>query len=253
MARTAEDLARQTESNAAALEETSAAIVELTQSARATSVRAAEADAAMARAREEAEGSMATVESAVSTMSEIAASSAEISKIVGLIEDIAFQTSLLALNAGVEAARAGEQGRGFAVVAQEVRSLAQKSSDSARDINRLITSARAQIGLGVEHVGEAGKALTGILGLVAEVSGSINAISAAARTQSEGFVEISGAVRQLDEATQRSAGMFSETVTATRGLTDEAQRLSELAATFRTGSAEVEGHHARPRGPALVA
>ncbi len=230
----ARDLARRTESSAATLEQTSAAVTELSKSAGTAAERAREADRIMRITRDNARTSQGTVRGAVDTMTEVEASSAAISKIVDLIDDIAFQTNLLALNAGVEAARAGEQGRGFAVVAMEVRSLAHRSSDAAREINDLITATRDRIGRGVAQVGEAGDALNGILDLVSEVSEQISGISGAANEQSAGVREISLAVAQLDRATQDNAAMFEQSAASSQLLTEEARVLFDLSARFRT-------------------
>ncbi|MBY6048491.1 methyl-accepting chemotaxis protein [Vannielia litorea] len=230
----AKDLARRTESSAATLEQTSAAVTELSESAGSTAERAKEADRIMQVTRENAVTSQGTVRNAVETMTEVEASSAAISKIVDLIDDIAFQTNLLALNAGVEAARAGEQGRGFAVVAMEVRSLAHRSSDAAKEINDLINSTRDRITRGVSQVGEAGDALDGILELVSSVSEQITAIAGAANEQSSGVREISLAVAQLDRATQDNAAMFEQSAASSQLLTEEARTLFDLSARFRT-------------------
>nr|WP_274608842.1 methyl-accepting chemotaxis protein [Vannielia litorea] len=252
----AKDLARRTESSAATLEETSAAVTELSESAGATADRAREADRIMQVTRENAKTSQGTVRGAVETMTEVEASSAAISKIVDLIDDIAFQTNLLALNAGVEAARAGEQGRGFAVVAMEVRSLAHRSSDAAKEINELIGATRDRITRGVSQVGEAGDALDGILDLVNEVSDQITAIAGAANEQSAGVREISLAVAQLDRSTQDNAAMFEQSAAASQLLTEEARTLFDLSARFRThGTAVPDGAATESRtaeGSAMV-
>lgn len=228
------DLARRTERSAATLEQTAAAVTELSESASHTAERAQDADRIMQDARRGTEESHATVRAAVNTMTEVEASSAAISKIVDLIDDIAFQTNLLALNAGVEAARAGEQGRGFAVVATEVRSLAHRSSNAAREINELINATRERISRGVLQVGEAGDSLSGILGMVSEISDQISAISGAAREQSAGVREISLSIGQLDQATQDNATMFENSVSSSQLLTREARRLFDLSERFTT-------------------
>ncbi|WP_168222928.1 methyl-accepting chemotaxis protein [Oceanicola sp. D3] len=240
----AKDLARRTENSAATLEETSAAVAQLSESAGSTADRAREADRIMQITRDNTKTSQTTVHGAVETMTEVEASSAAISKIVDLIDDIAFQTNLLALNAGVEAARAGEQGRGFAVVAMEVRSLAHRSSDAAKEINDLINATRDRITRGVAQVGEAGDALNGILDLVSDVSEQITAIAGAANEQSSGVREISLAVAQLDQATQDNAAMFEESAASSQLLTEEARTLFDLSARFRTSDA------AAPQGAA---
>ncbi len=244
VASAASDLARRTESSAATLEETSAAITELSASARASAERAREADGIMKEARTRAERSSLVVRNAISTMTEIETSSESVSTIVDLIENIAFQTNLLALNAGVEAARAGEDGRGFAVVATEVRALAQRSSEAAKQINELISRTRTQIGRGVSQVGEAGEALTQIIGLVSSISERVAAISEASQEQSQGVVEIDHAISILDRTTQQNAAVCEETAAASQALTAEARALAEIAARFRT---EEEAEAADPR------
>ncbi|MEM9250055.1 MAG: methyl-accepting chemotaxis protein [Pseudomonadota bacterium] len=246
IAGSATQLAQRTEKNAAALEETAAAVTELDASARSTSETADMANKLMVEARGQAEDSKSTVEAAMATMSKVEESSGAISKIIDLIEEVAFQTNLLALNAGVEAARAGEHGRGFAVVATEVRGLAQRASDAAGEINTLITATREQIGAGVKEVGEAGRALNGIIEFIEAMSEQISTISSSATEQATTVTEISSAVSSLDTATQRNAAMFEEALAASQTLNLEAGRLSELVKRFRVGDgAEQRSDHAR--------
>ncbi|WP_210528179.1 methyl-accepting chemotaxis protein [Rubellimicrobium arenae] len=234
-----DDLSRRTESQAAALEQTAAAIGELTASVASAAARATEVENVVGEARGEAESSGSVVREAVSAMSEIKRSSDEISQIIGVIDDIAFQTNLLALNAGVEAARAGEAGRGFAVVASEVRSLAQRSSEAARQIKALIEGSAKQVQDGVALVGRAGTALTSIVGRVSEISSLVSEIVVGAREQSTGLGEINIAITQLDQVTQQNAVMVEESTAASHVLSQDAAHLGEIVSRFRLTAAEV--------------
>ncbi|MBV7379414.1 HAMP domain-containing protein [Maritimibacter sp. DP4N28-5] len=231
----ADDLSARTEKQAATLEETASALDQLTSSVSSAADGAAHAREIVENARTDAEASGKVVREAVEAMGEIEASSTQISKITGVIDDIAFQTNLLALNAGVEAARAGEAGRGFAVVASEVRALAQRSSDAAREINELIAASGGQVKRGVELVGQTGTALKGIVDAVTEISRNVAEIAESAREQSSGLGEINAAVNQLDQVTQQNAAMFEETTAASHALTREAESLAITMARFKVG------------------
>lgn len=228
----ADDLSRRTEKQAATLEETAAALDELTSSVKSAAEGADEASTMSAEAQANAEKGGEIARQAVEAMDEIKTSSEEISKITTVIDDIAFQTNLLALNAGVEAARAGEAGRGFAVVATEVRALAQRSSDAAREINALISSSGEQVGQGVDLVDKTGSALASIVSSVSEISKRVSTIAASAREQSAGLNEINTAVNELDHVTQQNAAMFEETTAASHALTSEADALAAAVARF---------------------
>ena len=162
-------------------------------------------------------------------------SSLEVSRIIGVIDEIAFQTNLLALNAGVEAARAGEAGKGFAVVAQEVRELAQRSANAAKEIKTLINTSEVQVREGVDLVGKAGGALEKIADQVVQINGLIRQISGSASEQAVGLKEINAAVNQMDQVTQQNAAMVEETTAASMALNEEAQVLKTLVARFRAG------------------
>ena len=166
-------------------------------------------------------------------MDEIHASSRRIADIIGTIDGIAFQTNILALNAAVEAARAGEQGRGFAVVAGEVRSLAQRSAEAAREITGLIGTSVAKVGTGSRLVQEAGSTMTEIVASVQRVSDIIGDITAATSEQSSGIGQINGAIAQLDQMTQQNAALVEESAAAADSLKEQAQRLSQVVGTFR--------------------
>ena len=232
IASASEDLSRRTENQAAALEETAAALDELTASVRSAAEGSREVEDIVRRARQEAEDSGAVVQGAVAAMSEIEKSSEQISQIIGAIDDIAFQTNLLALNAGVEAARAGDAGKGFAVVASEVRALAQRSSAAAKEIKSLIVTSAQHVRSGVERVGQAGEALTSIVGSVANISTLVSNIAAGAAEQSTGLAEINIGVTQLDQVTQQNAAMAEQSTAASHSLNQDATALADIVAVF---------------------
>ncbi|MCM2400882.1 methyl-accepting chemotaxis protein [Rhizobium sp. S153] len=229
-----QDLSKRTEQQASSLEEASAALEEITSTVRSSSAKADEASTLAMAARKSTEGSGKVVSDAIEAMSRIENASAEISKIINVIDEIAFQTNLLALNAGVEAARAGEAGKGFAVVAQEVRELAQRSANAAKDIKTLITKSGEEVAGGVSLVRETGKALQEIAGQVVAINDHIAAIATAAREQSVGLNEISSSVNHMDQFTQKNAAMVEETTAVTHRLAESATTLSGLVAQFRT-------------------
>ncbi|MFK7835403.1 MAG: methyl-accepting chemotaxis protein [Sulfitobacter sp.] len=241
----ADDLSRRTEKQAATLEETAAALDELTVSVKSAAEGADEASKMSEEAKRNAEQGGEVARQAVVAMDGIKTSSHEISKITSLIDDIAFQTNLLALNAGVEAARAGEAGRGFAVVATEVRALAQRSSDAAREINELISSSGDQVQQGVDLVDRTGTALASIVTSVAEISNRVSNIAGSSQEQSSGLAEINTAVNELDHVTQQNAAMFEETTAASHALTSEADALVTAVSRFK-----MEGLQITARKPA---
>lgn len=248
----ADDLSRRTEKQAATLEETAAALDELTVSVRSAAEGADDASKMSLEAQKSAVQGGDIARQAVNAMDGIQTSSQEISKITSVIDDIAFQTNLLALNAGVEAARAGEAGRGFAVVATEVRALAQRSSDAAREINTLISASGEQVQQGVDLVDRTGAALAEIVTSVAEITSRVTAIAVSAREQSSGLVEINIAVNELDHVTQQNAAMFEETTAASHALTAEADALAQAVSRFRMGSApEAVNAQIQPASPYL--
>ncbi|MEC7297878.1 MAG: methyl-accepting chemotaxis protein [Pseudomonadota bacterium] len=229
----ADDLAQRTERQAATLEETAAALDQLTASVASASSGAIEASNIAQTTLSQAETGGGVARRAVDAMDGIRSSSKEISKITSVIDDIAFQTNLLALNAGVEAARAGEAGRGFAVVATEVRALAQRSSEAAREINDLITASGQQVKTGVDLVDQTGEALARIVSGVSDISERVKAISQSAQEQSTGLSEINTAMNDLDQVTQQNAAMFEETTAASHALTAEAEALVTASEQFK--------------------
>jgi methyl-accepting chemotaxis protein len=229
----ANDLSHRTEQQAAQIEETAAALNELTEQVHSSAENAKTAAAAVNSASQEAAKSGSIVNSAITAMHGIEKSSAQITNIIGVIDEIAFQTNLLALNAGVEAARAGDAGKGFAVVAQEVRELAQRSATAAKEIKALISTSESQVNDGVALVAQTGKALEAISGQVVHINGLINMISVSSSEQAAGLREMNTAMHHMDQVTQQNAAMVEETTAASVSLSDEAARLKTLVARFR--------------------
>ncbi|MCM2397502.1 methyl-accepting chemotaxis protein [Rhizobium sp. S95] len=237
----ANQLARRTEQQAAALEETAAALEEITTTVRTSSERANEASRMVHETKESAGKSGAIVRSAIDAMGRIEQSSHKISQIISVIDEIAFQTNLLALNAGVEAARAGEAGRGFAVVAQEVRELAQRSANAAKEIKTLITASAEEVNGGVSLVLSTGKALTEIEDLVNRVNDHVASIARASQEQSSALGEINTSVNHMDQMTQQNAAMVEETTASSEVLAGEARQLQEQLGRFRLESGSYAG------------
>jgi methyl-accepting chemotaxis protein len=243
-----DDLSQRTEQQAASLEETAAAMDEITGTVRETAAGAVRANAAVGEARTEAEHSGDIVRRAITAMSGIERSSAEISEIITVIDGIAFQTNLLALNAGVEAARAGDAGKGFAVVASEVRALAQRSADAAKDVKAKIMASSEQVEAGVELVSETGKALQRIIGRIGEISSLVGTIATSAEHQATGLQQVNTAVSEMDGVTQQNAAMVEEATAAARSLAEEADELARQIARFTLGSGQRPGNPASASG-----
>ena len=233
IAAAASDLAVRTERNAATLEETAAAIQLLSASVTVTASVANDANVAVVDIKAEAERSNVIVENTVDAMQKIQQSSAKISKMINLIDGIAFQTNLLALNAGVEAARAGDAGKGFAVVASEVRALAARSAEAAKEIGAFIKDSEQQVKQGVTLVDQTGKALTSISSGISGISDRIEEIALSAREQSASISEISASASVLDRSTQQNAAMFEEATAANHILKSEAENLAEVISSFQ--------------------
>ncbi len=230
-----DDLSRRTEQQAASLEETAAALDQITATVRRTAENANDARSTVLEAKLDAERSGNVVRETVLAMTEIEQSSKMIANIIGVIDGIAFQTNLLALNAGVEAARAGDAGRGFAVVATEVRALAQRSADAAKEIKTLISASSQQVASGVTLVGETGKALERIVEQVVKLNALVADIAASAQEQATGLNEVNTAVNQMDQVTQQNAAMVEEATAASHGLASEASELNRLVSQFKIG------------------
>jgi methyl-accepting chemotaxis protein len=230
------ELSQRTERQAANLEETSAALDELTVAVRHTAEGAHEAAKRVTSVSTEASRSDQVVAQAIGAMSGIEQSSAEISKIIGVIDEIAFQTNLLALNAGVEAARAGESGKGFAVVAQEVRELAQRSAAAAKEIKAQISRSSDQVVNGVRLVGEAGEALKRISDQINAANDIVSKIAHSASEQDTTLRSISSSLNQLDAATQHNAAMAEETTASAEALATDTEELLNLIRTFQVSN-----------------
>ncbi|GAA6197631.1 hypothetical protein NBRC116598_30750 [Pseudophaeobacter arcticus] len=236
-----DEMSRRAETQAATLEESAAALEQLSASVQSAAEQAQAADEQAAEGRRRAEQGGGVMQEAMQAMTSIAESSENISKIITVIDDIAFQTSLLALNAGVEAARAGEAGRGFAVVASEVRSLAHLAAKSANDIKGLVTNSSKQVEDGERLVQATSETLAQIVESVTSVSERVSSIAASATEQASGLREINIGVSQLDKVTQENAAMVQETNSASQKMTDEASRLSNLLQRFAgSGDAQQE-------------
>ena len=228
-----QDLSARTEQAASNLEETAASMEQLTSTVRQSADSARQANQLATSASEIAVRGGNVVGQVVTTMDEINASSKKISDIIGVIDGIAFQTNILALNAAVEAARAGEQGRGFAVVAGEVRNLAQRSAEAAKEIKGLIGSSVDKVEAGSRLVAEAGQTMSEIVGSVQRVNDIIGEITAAAGEQSDGIGQVNVAVSQLDQMTQQNAALVEESAAAAESLKDQATRLAQVVQVFR--------------------
>jgi len=233
-----EDLSARTERQAASLAETASALNEVSASVKRTAEGANEANAAVIDSRTVADRSSQVVGRAAEAMSQIETSSAKVSQILGVIDEIAFQTNLLALNAGVEAARAGDAGRGFAVVAQEVRALAQRSAEAAKEIKGLISESSGHVRSGVTLVGEAGAALGDIVERVGAIGGLMDRIAQSSREQAAGLAEVDLAVGQMDQVIQQNAAMAEQATAASRGLADDAIRLQAQVEHFQVSTNE---------------
>jgi methyl-accepting chemotaxis protein len=232
------NLSRRTEQQAAALEETAAALDEITATVRTAAERANEARQMVAETKTSANRSGEIVRNAVDAMGRIEGSSQKISQIISVIDEIAFQTNLLALNAGVEAARAGEAGRGFAVVAQEVRELAQRSANAAKEIKTLISASAHEVDTGVGLVRATGDALLDIERLVNLVNDSVDTIATAAKEQATGLAEINTSVNHMDQMTQQNAAMVEETSAAGQSLAEESRKLRQLLSQLKVHGGE---------------
>jgi methyl-accepting chemotaxis protein len=227
------DLSQRTEEQAASLEETSASMEEIAATVKKNAENAQAANQSTAKARQVANHGGEVVAKAVAAMAQISASSGKISDIIGVIDEIARQTNLLALNAAVEAARAGDAGRGFAVVASEVRTLAQRSSQAAKDIKDLITNSNGQVQAGVDLVNKAGEALGEIVESIKSVADLVSDIAGASLEQSSGVDEVNRALTQMDEVTQQNSALVEENAATAKTLEHQAKTMDERVSFFR--------------------
>ncbi|HEX6704753.1 MAG TPA: methyl-accepting chemotaxis protein [Albitalea sp.] len=233
------DLSARTEQAAANLQQAASSMEQLTGTVKQSADSARQANQLAASAAEVAARGGDVVSRVVATMDDINASSKKIADIIGVIDGIAFQTNILALNAAVEAARAGEQGRGFAVVAGEVRNLAQRSAEAAKEIKALIGASVDKVESGSKLVADAGHTMQEIVGSVQRVTDIIGEITAAASEQSDGIGQVNASVVQLDQMTQQNAALVEESAAAAQSLKEQAVTLAEVVGTFRleaTGS-----------------
>jgi methyl-accepting chemotaxis protein len=248
----AETLASGAQEQASSLEETSASLEQITATVRQSADNARQASQIASSSRESAERGQDVVTSAVHAMEEINTASAKISDIISTIDEIAFQTNLLAVNAAVEAARAGEEGRGFAVVASEVRSLAQRSAGAAKEIKALIQDSLRKVEKGSELVNRSGETLLSIVGSVKKVTDIVGEIAAAAEEQSTGVDQVNTAVTQIDQVTQQNSAQTEELSSTAQTLSDQSARLLKLVSVFTLSEggfdavAQIEPQRKRP-------
>ncbi len=232
-----QDLSSRTEQTAGNLQQTASSVEELSGTVSQTAASAGTAARLVGAAAQRAEHGGRVVQAVTQTMDGIHGSSQRIADIIGTIDGIAFQTNILALNAAVEAARAGEQGRGFAVVAAEVRSLAQRSGEAAREIKRLIQASVDEVEDGSRRVGEAGLAMQEIVRAVHDVRAVIEEIATAAAEQSQGLRGVNGAVAEIDGVTQQNAALVEQSAAAAASMREQATRLVEAVSGFRLAGA----------------
>ena len=228
-----QDLSARTEKAASSLEETASAMEQLTGTVQHSAASAGQANQLAVSAASVAQRGGEVVSQVVHTMDEINASSRKIADIIGVIDGIAFQTNILALNAAVEAARAGEQGRGFAVVAGEVRSLAGRSAEAAREIKTLIGSSVDRVEAGSRLVAEAGRTMDELVGAVQRVKDIMSEITTATAEQSDGIAQVNLAIAQLDQVTQQNAALVEESTAAAESLREQAVTLNSAVGTFQ--------------------
>ena len=242
-------LLQRTEEQAANLQNAASSMEQMTASVKHNADSARQATQVATLASEAAHKGGAVVSQVVSTMGEITASSHKMADIIGVIDSIAFQTNILALNAAVEAARAGEQGRGFAVVAGEVRALAQRSADAAKEIKGLIDGSVAKVEQGARLVGDAGATMTDIVEQAQRVAGLIAEISTATAEQTDGIAQVGEAVAHLDRSTQQNAALVEQSAAAAQALKQQAAQLAQAVSVFRLGfdAAASSSAHSSPR------
>ncbi|HXY05498.1 MAG TPA: methyl-accepting chemotaxis protein [Burkholderiaceae bacterium] len=246
-----QDLSARTEQQASRLEQTAASMEQLSTTVLQNSQSARQANQLAAAASAVAGIGGQAVGQVVQTMGEIQASSRKIAEIIGVIDGIAFQTNILALNAAVEAARAGEQGRGFAVVAGEVRSLAQRSAQAAREIKSLIADSVDKVESGSRQVTDAGKTMKELVDRVQRVTDLLGEIASATMEQSSGIGLVNDAVSQLDKMTQQNAALVEQSAEAAASLREQASQLAQVVAIFKTGQPQSQKATASAQAPSL--
>ena len=249
------NLSQRTEEQASSLQETASSMEQMTASVRQSAANALEASRLAREARAKAETGGSLVAEAVGAMQAINSASRKIADIIGLIDEIAFQTNLLALNAAVEAARAGDQGRGFGVVAAEVRVLASRSAQSAKEIKTLIRDSVAKVAEGSKLVDQSGRTLGNIVASFRQVADLVGEMAVATREQSAGIEQVNKAVTSMDDVTQQNAALVEEAAAAAEALTGQAEQLSALMEQYEVDSAptSLAATLAQRRGPASAA
>jgi methyl-accepting chemotaxis protein-2 (aspartate sensor receptor) len=246
------DLSSRTEQQAASIQETAASMEEMTATVKQNADNARQASTLAADASTTAERGGQVVAQVVQTMHGISTSSKKVADITSVIDSIAFQTNILALNASVEAARAGEQGRGFAVVAGEVRNLASRSADAAKEIKTLIDASVTQIQQGSTLVEQAGTTMSDVVTAVRRVTDIMDEISAASQEQSDGIEQVSQAVGQMDQVTQQNAALVQQASAAAASLEEQANRLEQAVAVFKLLGVQAATHQVLPSAPSTA-
>jgi methyl-accepting chemotaxis protein len=244
------DLSRRTEGQASSLEETASAMEEMTSTVKNNAANAAQANQLASAAGAQAQKGGTVVSAAVIAMAEINASSKRIADIIGVIDEIAFQTNLLALNAAVESARAGEHGRAFAVVASEVRNLASRSAQAAKEIKGLIEDSVVRVAEGTKLVDESGKALGEIVVGVKKVTDVMGEIASSSRQQASGIEQVNKAITLMEEVTQQNVALVEEASAAAQALTEQASNLTQLISRYRLDEGSAQDQSPSP-APAM--
>jgi methyl-accepting chemotaxis protein len=248
------DLSQRTEEQASSLEETAASLEELTTTVKQNADNAQQANKLASSASDVAVKGGKVVNEVVQTMDGITQASRKINEIIGVIDEIAFQTNILALNAAVEAARAGEQGRGFAVVAAEVRNLAQRSANAAKEIKALISDSVSKVDAGSKLVDSAGKTMEEIVSSVKRVTDIMSEISAASQEQSAGIEQVNTAVTQMDKITQQNAALVEEAAASAKSMEEQTSALSDMVAVFTLAEGQRAAQNVpTPRASAVAA